>query len=377
MAWGRSRARSRRFGGLLRTGVRYVAGLFRKRRGVTRKRLYKRRPVIKGRGGYVLGASQASALLKSQENAVPMMHSNSQSIVVRHREFITSIYSNMPEARRYVGAPVTNLVGGGTCIQTSATYANSIQSFRINPGVGIGQNGANVVIKNTAPNTPVNLPGPTAAPADQTFIPAPAYANGGPPAASGTAPAMRYGFQLQGMFPWLSKIAQNFEQYRIKGLVFQYIPSSADTSSEKLTTGSVDFFIEYNTASSLTSGTYDPDTGLFPGNGLGFPGQQTLLLNNMWAQSVKPCNGAFIPFESAKRAHSNELLYVNPNVLSVPVRPEIEPLSVTLHGSDMRMYDAGTLYVVAYGQTNDQVLLGQLWCSYEIELIKPQLTVRE
>lgn len=373
----RTRARGRfPFGMAARMAMRGASALMRRRRTLKRTLgVRSRRRVIKGRGAY----SYDSRLMKSQENAVPMMHSNSQSIVVRHREFITSIYSVDPTRTRYVGTPKVGAAGGEKCKLVAATYGNSIQSFRINPGVGITQNlNPSAAVTNTADNVPVQ--GMLNAQSVNASL---SYGAG--QLTGALAPVVpQQNFQLQGCFPWLYKIAQQFEQYRIKGLVFEYVPSSADTSAgTTISTGTVDFYIEYNTAGPIAPGAVivDPTDNTRFKYGPNFSGtgndqQQTLLLNNMWAQSGKPCDAITIPYEADKRAHSTDLFYIAPTVAGVTQKPLIEPSGVTQQGSDMRMYDAGTLYVCAHGQSADNVLLGQLWVTYEIELVKPQLNVR-
>jgi len=387
-----SRSRKRRFAPF-RSVARVARRVFR---GVRR--------VITGRGKYSMGSSMQSA----QKNAIPSMHSNNQSIVVRHREFISSIFSNAvgtvpvngttnlaTVANRYMGTPVFGVAGtasvcapvagatpavvGMTVGNSGATYGNSMSSYRINPGVGIANN-MNVA-QGVVQSAVLNVPFFGGVP-NYTYYPCPSYGNALQAAAPvGGIPQLVSG-QQQGCFPWFYKIAQQFEQYKIKGLTFEYVPVSADTASgTQITTGSIDFFIEYNSAAAPPCGVLSTAAAdvLSPiNNGAGYAQAQQLVLNNMWAQSTKPSEHCFIPFEASRKSSPTEVLYVAPSTV-VPGQanvPTMTPAGVSQGTSDMRLYDAGTLYVIPFGQSVDQQLLGQLWVTYEIELIKPQLNVR-
>jgi hypothetical protein len=153
------------------------------------------------------------------------------------------------------------------------------------------------------------------------------------------------GFQIQpadgATFPWLSTIAQNFEQYRLRGMVFETKSTSANAlGSTNTALGSIMMATQYDS--------------LRPP----FANEQQML-NHQWSTSARQSQSIIHAIECA--AHDNVLseLYTRSGQL-----PE---------GADLRMYDFGTLYVATIGSQATNVNIAQLWCTYEIELITPQI----
>jgi hypothetical protein len=116
-------------------------------------------------------------------------------------------------------------------------------------------------------------------------------------------------------------------------------------------------------------------------DGEGAANCQAVFLNNMWARSCKPSEPCRIPLECAKALTAGEIKYITPDRMRLQdgTQPALYPGAapeLTTAG-DIRLYDAATVYVCAFGQSVDVTQLGQLWVSYEIELMKPQLNVRK
>lgn len=146
---------------------------------------------------------------------------------------------------------------------------------------------------------------------------------------------------LSSTFPWLAAIASKFQEYKILGMVFHYVPTSGTavgTASTAL--GSV-----------LVQTTYRAgDTA---------PTTKMEMLNEFWSTEITPYESGCHPIECDPKENPYNLHYVRTGALT--------------SGADQLLYDLGTTFVATSGmQTNGVV--GDLWISYEIELKKPMLT---
>jgi len=146
---------------------------------------------------------------------------------------------------------------------------------------------------------------------------------------------------LSETFPWLSTIAQNFEQYKVKGMIFEFKSTSADAlNSTNTALGTVIMATEYNSDSTpfLTK-------------------QQ--MENHEFASSCKQSCSMLHPVECKPSLTSITELYTRTS--AVP------------SGQDLRLYDLGRFSIATVGQQGSEVNIGELWVTYEIELLKPQL----
>ncbi len=204
-----------------------------------------------GQGDYEV--KQNSIVGKLEAGAsVPAMHKNGQSIVVRHKEFVTKI--------------------------TSAINFTVQNTYTIQPG-------------------------------------------------------------LESLFPWLSGIAHQYEQYEIKGLVYHYMPASGTAVS----------------GTNPALGTVMVQTSYRPGAAA--PSSKAELLNEYWASSSVPSQAFAHPIECSTAETPFKVRYVRGG--PVP------------SGDTQAMYDYGTTYVAVDGCLADGNYLGDLWVTYEIELKKP------
>lgn len=142
-------------------------------------------------------------------------------------------------------------------------------------------------------------------------------------------------------FPWLSRIAGNYQEYSIKGAVFHYIPTSGNAiSGTNNALGSV-----------MIQSTYrSTDTP---------PASKVELLNEYWACESVPSEGFCHPIECDPKENPFNIQYVRTG--AVPT------------GDSKLIYDLGTTYVATSGQQANGVVLGDIWITYEIELRKPIL----
>jgi len=147
------------------------------------------------------------------------------------------------------------------------------------------------------------------------------------------------------LFPWLSGIAQNFQEYCFKGLIFEYKAESANAlNSTNTALGTVMMCVTYKpTAPSLTS--------------------KQQMLQEMWAVDSKPSDNCIAPVECDPSAN------ILPRYL---VRGSSVP-----SGEDAKMYDMGVLSVATTGMQGTSVNVGELWVSYDVELSKPVTSTAE
>lgn len=143
-------------------------------------------------------------------------------------------------------------------------------------------------------------------------------------------------------FPWLSEIANSFEQYKWRGLVFTYKSTSADlTNAGSGALGTVIMATDYD--------ALDP----------GYATKQEME-NAEFTKSAKPSVSFVHPVETARGQSPYKLLYTRED----PVPPN----------GDRRLYDLGVFQLATTGMpaSGEGTAIGELWVSYEIEFLKPQ-----
>jgi hypothetical protein len=146
------------------------------------------------------------------------------------------------------------------------------------------------------------------------------------------------------LFPWLSGVARNYQQYKILGMVAIYKPLTSDYAAGG-GMGQVVLATNYNV------------------NDLPYESVRQME-NSEYAVAVKPSKGALHPIECAAALRRNDPFYV------------YDPDADSGATSDKRFYDMGKLQVATEGlSTLADVTIGQLWVTYEIELLKPILPV--
>jgi len=208
---------------------------------------------ILGMGDYEVKSNSIVEGLKSGSDP-PLMHSSSDSVVIRHREYIGDV---------------------------SATTDFSTTTWAVNPG-------------------------------------------------------------LCKSFPWLSALAENYQQYRWKGLVFEYKNTSSPlVSSTSTAMGAVILASQYNVYAPMFTSKQQID-------------------NNEWTTTAKPCESFMHPVECDPGQVANNLYYVR--------------TGATPSGQDARLYDMLYFTVATVGmQSSSLGVLGEIWATYEVELFKPVL----
>lgn len=146
---------------------------------------------------------------------------------------------------------------------------------------------------------------------------------------------------LDGTFPWLSSIANNYEQYRWNGLIFEYISQSTVSlaTTDTITLGTVAMASDYN--------AIDPAYVNMP-----------QMLSTMFSNSGRPSNDIAHAVECAPTDTPNKLYYIRSGD-----QPE---------GSDLRLYDMLSFQIGVKGMpaATEGQAIGQLWVNYDITLCK-------
>lgn len=140
------------------------------------------------------------------------------------------------------------------------------------------------------------------------------------------------------LFPWLSQIASNYEEYSILGMVFEFKSmSGASVASTNTSLGSV-----------IMATEYDPTKTTFVNK------QQ--MENYFFAQSTVPSQSILHALECKTGSSPIKTLY-------------------TFGGapSDIRFTTFGNFQIATVGIPGPNVTLGELWISYRIKLAKPRL----
>lgn len=143
-------------------------------------------------------------------------------------------------------------------------------------------------------------------------------------------------------FPYLSSIASCFQEYSFKGLVFEFKSTSAEAlNSTNTALGSVMLAAQYRA------------------DALPFINKQQML-NEHWSTSTRPSCNTLLPIECAPKENPLAVQYVRTG--PVPA------------GQDAKLYDLAQFSFAAVG-SQAVAVCGELWATYEVVLMKPQLTI--
>lgn len=145
-------------------------------------------------------------------------------------------------------------------------------------------------------------------------------------------------------FPWLSQIAQNYDQYSLLGVVFEYKSTASDSlNTGVLGLGTVVLATDYDSADALYSSKIEME-------------------NSQFSITTKPNEDCLHPIECDPSVGFNEIKYLRG--IAVPA------------GKDQRLYDHGTFQIATQGLPNSAGAIGELWVTYQIALYKPQFLVQ-
>lgn len=141
-------------------------------------------------------------------------------------------------------------------------------------------------------------------------------------------------------FPWLSQIAANYEEYVIRGMIFEFKSTSASAlNSTNTALGTVVMATRYNV--------------LMPSFA-----SKTEMENYEFCTTTKPAESAIHAIECAVGEAPLHCLYTRQFNTAI---------------GDLRMYDLGNFQIATVGM-QAVATIGELWVSYDVELLKPRLT---
>lgn len=141
-------------------------------------------------------------------------------------------------------------------------------------------------------------------------------------------------------FPWLASLANNYQQYRFNGLVFEFKTLSSDITAGGAL-GSVIMASNYDVVNAAYSSKIDME-------------------NSQYAVSAKPSCSQIHTMECAPQSTANNLYYVRNHT------------NTGIAGQDNRFYDLANFQLATAGLPGSAgTVLGELWASYDISLYKP------
>jgi hypothetical protein len=143
---------------------------------------------------------------------------------------------------------------------------------------------------------------------------------------------------LPASFPWLYSIAGNYSQYKMEGMMFEFVSTSgAQSTSQGL--GEVIMCVNYNAGGPAIT-------------------NKSQMLNQIMAVSKVPSENAICAVETSPGQTPVEQQYIRTTNLP--------------SGQDPRFYDLGVFTLATQGQAAG-CTLGELWVTYQVELFKPVL----
>jgi len=144
---------------------------------------------------------------------------------------------------------------------------------------------------------------------------------------------------LDKTFPWAASLMNNYTNYRMRGLVFEFV-SEASSYAAGPSLGYVAMATQYN-----------PYDNVFT--------DKKAMLNSEYANSGRPSENLLHPIECA----GNQI-----SVCELTVRNRDLP-----SWADKRLYDIGRFTIAVGGQSVSDVVIGELWATYELEAYFPRL----
>lgn len=146
-------------------------------------------------------------------------------------------------------------------------------------------------------------------------------------------------------FPWLAQIANAFEQYRWRGIIYEYKSTCSDAVVSGATTpsiGTVMLATDYNS----------PDGNQFT--------SKLIMENHEFSNSGKPSTNMIHPVECSSRLTPMTRLWVRDGGIGA--------------NQDLRLYDLGAFTIATVGFPGANASVGELWVTYEIEFYKTKFS---
>lgn len=140
-------------------------------------------------------------------------------------------------------------------------------------------------------------------------------------------------------FPWLANSAENYQEYQLNGLIFEFKSNSYDAlASTNTASGTVVMATNYN--------VLDPPYA-----------NKFQMEQSQYVCSGKPSINLLHPVECAKAETPTNILFTRSG----------------LADGDYRLYDWGNFQLATVGMQGTSTNIGELWVTYDITLYKPKL----
>lgn len=141
-------------------------------------------------------------------------------------------------------------------------------------------------------------------------------------------------------YPWLSALAQQYEEQKPLGIIYEFktLSATAIASGTNSTMGGVIMATDYNSINAAFVNKQQMD-------------------NTEYTTSAPVWQSFYHPVECDPRTNPISTLYVRSG--AVP------------SNSDQRLYDLGLFQIASFGVQGTSVVLGELWVTYEWEFRKP------
>lgn len=135
-------------------------------------------------------------------------------------------------------------------------------------------------------------------------------------------------------FPWLSSIADNFQQYEVQGMIFRFESTSGDSVAST------------NTALGSVMGLFSYDFG----------------------DAMPSSKQAFLQYDGCVDARANESFLVGVECAKDSLPYNKLYLGSPQQGQDPRMNYKGKFVIASNGLPGASTVIGELWCHYRIKL---------
>jgi hypothetical protein len=139
-------------------------------------------------------------------------------------------------------------------------------------------------------------------------------------------------------FPWLSRVAANYDQWEPNGIVFEFISTSSEFNGTSQALGTV-----------ILATEYDPSDPAYT--------NKVEMENADYANSTKPSLTALHGLECDPSDRPTAVLYTG----TFPV-------------GEQKFYDLGSFQLATQGMSAINQTLGELWISYDISFYKKQIS---
>jgi len=141
-------------------------------------------------------------------------------------------------------------------------------------------------------------------------------------------------------FPWGASIADSFEQYKMLGCAVEFKSTAAAWNGASAALGKVVMSAEYNSSAAV-------------------PFNAQIMENSVWGTSSSPDKNNIMFFECAPSKSNSGTKFIRSAALPA--------------NQDINNYDLCRLDIAVQGQAAANQILGELWITYDLLFLKPQV----